>query len=106
MEQFLIKNTARFESLVKAFVPPLDDEGSTPSSAPTTSDVIVCTRIRPLLEEELSCGFRAAIFPRRVANGWVDLHDLYNAPRGVPMSKVNYKPTSTTSSLIDQHENA
>lgn len=88
MEQFLANNARRFETLVKAFVPPSADDESTSAAASINSDVLVCTRIRPLLEEESSYGFRAAIFPRRVGKGWVDLHDLYNAPRGGPVLKV------------------
>lgn len=82
MEQFLIDNTALFESLVDKFTAEdvVGKHGS--SSASPNPDIVVCTRIRPLLEEELSSGFRASIFPRTSEVGVVDLHELYNSVRG------------------------
>lgn len=47
--------------------------------------MIVSARIRPLSESE---GFPSAIFPRANQNNVVDIHDLYNHPKGIPTLKV------------------
>lgn len=47
--------------------------------------MIVSARIRPLSESE---GFPSAIFPRANQKNVVDIHDLYNHPKGVPILKV------------------
>ena len=45
----------------------------------------VSARIRPLSERE---GFPSAIFPRANQKNVVDIHDLYNHPKGIPILKV------------------
>lgn len=91
MEDFLVKNAARFETLVQRFVPEREGDSNV-SDRNDTSDTVVCVRVRPLLDDEASAGFRAAIFPRRSSfsqsSKIVDLHELYNAPRGGPALKV------------------
>lgn len=47
--------------------------------------MIVSARIRPLSENE---AFPSAIFPRANQKNVVDIHDLYNHPKGTPTLKV------------------
>ena len=47
--------------------------------------MIVSARIRPLSKDE---GFPSAIFPRSNQENVVDIHDLYNHPRGIPILRV------------------
>lgn len=47
--------------------------------------MIVSARIRPLSESEV---FPSAIFPRANQKNVVDVRDLYNHPKGIPILKV------------------
>lgn len=47
--------------------------------------MIVSARIRPLSENE---GFPSASFPRANQKNVVDIHDLYNHPKGIPILKA------------------
>jgi kinesin family protein 2/24 len=51
-------------------------------------DIVVSARIRPLLNEDVAAGFPCAVFPRSAQNAVVDIHDLYNHPRGRPILKA------------------
>ncbi|KAI0160542.1 P-loop containing nucleoside triphosphate hydrolase protein [Xylariaceae sp. FL1272] len=81
MEQFLLKNIDLYQSLVKAVKPPRVP----PATGHTNPEIVVSARIRPLVGEDT--GFPCAIFPRSVANGVVDVHELYNHPKGRPILK-------------------
>jgi len=82
MESFYLKNTPRYHQLLNL----LDTKPKPrrPKSEPN-STIRVSARIRPLSQEE---GFPSAIFPQVHRNGVVDVHDLYNHPRGKPILKV------------------
>ncbi|RYP73691.1 hypothetical protein DL769_004162 [Monosporascus sp. CRB-8-3] len=49
--------------------------------------MVVSARVRPLLDEDIAAGFPCAVFPRPAQAGVVDIHDLYNHPRGRPILK-------------------
>ncbi|TVY21755.1 Diatom spindle kinesin-1 [Lachnellula arida] len=81
MEDFYLKNIARYESLVKSLGPALKPRVSKGEAGP---NMVVSVRIRPLSKDE---GFPSAIFPRSTQGNVVDIHDLYNHPRGIPILK-------------------
>lgn len=94
MDKFYIKNAALYRNLVKAAnltpAPRIANVG-----VETSPDMIVSARIRPLLEEDIAQGFPGAVFPRSGESGVVDIHNLYNHPRGRPILKVRNKITCT-----------
>jgi kinesin family protein 2/24 len=82
MERFYLENVARYHSLVNA----LDSTSTLRVSADEAGpNMVVGARIRPLSENE---GFPSAIFHRPNQKNVVDVHDLYNHPRGTPILKV------------------
>lgn len=86
MEQFLLSNAARHQSLVKAFK--AKPHSSTDDDAVTSPNIVVATRIRPMLDHEVSSGQVVAAFPRG-HGGVVDLHELKRTVRGPPTLNVN-----------------
>jgi kinesin family protein 2/24 len=84
MDQFYLENVALFQKLVKGFRPTAEP----PTEGVSNPDLVVGTRIRPLLKEDVDAGFPVAVFPRSIEAGLVDIHDLYNHPRGRPILKV------------------
>jgi kinesin family protein 2/24 len=84
MEQFYLKNVARYHSLVGALDPTPKPRLSAGKAGP---NMVVGARIKPLLQDE---GFPSAIFPRIGQANTVDIHDLYNHPRGIPILKVQF----------------
>ncbi|KAI1870176.1 hypothetical protein JX265_006346 [Neoarthrinium moseri] len=87
MDRFLLDNAALYRTLVKGFKPT-----PVPRSTSTSSDIIVSARVRPLIDEDVEAGFPSAVFPRSLGTGVVDIHDLYNHPRGRPILKSsNYQ---------------
>jgi kinesin family protein 2/24 len=93
MEGFYLKNVAKYHSLVNALDPTPKPRVSAGSPGP---NMVVSARIRPLSKEE---GFPCAIFPRPMEENVVDIHDLYNHPRGTPILKVRGVAPVT----VDQH---
>lgn len=88
MEEFLVQNAKRYQALVEAFKPGPSTQTSTATSASTSPDIVVSTRIRPLLDEEASAGFSESVFPREAQPGVVDVHELRRPVRGLPTLKV------------------
>jgi kinesin family member 2/24 len=88
MDQFYLQNAALYRALVKALKPAGQSRPGEVAPETTSSDMVVSARIRPLLDEDLAAGFPCAIFPRSDQSGAVDIHDLYNHPRGRPILKV------------------
>ncbi|KAK4443545.1 P-loop containing nucleoside triphosphate hydrolase protein [Podospora aff. communis PSN243] len=86
MDQFYLKNVALYGKLVAGFNPP-PSMTSAASLEETTPEMVVSARIRPFLEEDIESGFPCAVYPRAVSSGVVDIHDLYNHPRGRPVLK-------------------
>ncbi|KAJ5180100.1 hypothetical protein N7492_003310 [Penicillium capsulatum] len=86
MEDFLLENAARHQHLVKAWnlknKPPIKDD------AVTSPNITVATRIRPMLEHEVSSGQVVATFPRTGASGVVDIHELRRVSFTFKVGKV------------------
>jgi kinesin family member 2/24 len=91
MDRFLLDNAAKYRTLVKAFSTTPVPQLAKVATETTSASMIVTARIRPLLNEEVAAGFPCAIFPRSAQTGLVDIHDLYNHPRGRPILKVRRK---------------
>lgn len=90
MEEYLLQNVQRYQVLIKRFVPPPAKRNVAPE--PATSDLVVATRIRPMLEDEMSSGQVPAIFTREKETGVVDLHELKRVVRGLPTLNVSTSP--------------
>lgn len=88
MDQFYLKNVARYQALVKALKPVAAAASAEAATEMSSPDMVVSARIRPLLEDEIVAGYPCALFPQSSQKGMVDLHDLYNHPRGRPILKV------------------
>ncbi|KAL2129338.1 hypothetical protein VTI74DRAFT_7930 [Chaetomium olivicolor] len=106
MEQFIIDNAERYKTLVARFKPtPSAAKGS--SSTAASPDIVVSTRIRPMLEDELSQGFPCGVYLRDGTNV-VDLHELKRPVRGLPtLISSNYAvdeifgPNATTAEIYE-----
>lgn len=99
MEQFLLENVQRYQGLVKRFVPPRTKNNAATEPQSATSDLLVATRIRPMLEDELSSGQVPAVFTRPMDEGTVDLHDLKRVVRGLPT--LNVSTSAWAASVVD-----
>ncbi|TVY56771.1 Diatom spindle kinesin-1 [Lachnellula cervina] len=80
MNDFYLKNAARYESLVKRLGPAKPRV----STGEAGSNMVVVIRIRPRSKDER---FPSAIFGRSTQKNVVDLHELHNNPRGGPALK-------------------
>ena len=99
MEQFLLANVDWYNTLVNRLKPSSVSHLSNLSTGRQIQEnddnkeahpnMVVGTRIRPWLDEDRAAGFPNAMFPRAQQAGSVDLHDLYNHPRGRPVLKVS-----------------
>lgn len=91
MDQFYLDNAALYQTLVKAVKPKPVSKTAYAQTETTSPDIVVGARIRPLLDEDVATGFPCAVFPRQDQSSVVDIHDLYNHPRGRPLLKVDNK---------------
>ncbi|OKL58682.1 hypothetical protein UA08_06026 [Talaromyces atroroseus] len=82
MEQFLLDSVPRYQSLVRAFKPP---QSNKPTDTTNSSNITVATRIRPMLDDEISSGQVAGVFARKGGSGSVDIHELRKKVRGPPI---------------------
>ncbi|KAL3472539.1 P-loop containing nucleoside triphosphate hydrolase protein [Aspergillus californicus] len=82
MDQFLLANVQRYQTLVARFKPPHVKDPST--DLQTSPNLVVATRIRPILDKETKSGQVSAVFPRRHEKAAIDIHELRNSPRGPP----------------------
>jgi kinesin family protein 2/24 len=106
MDRFLLENVALYQTLVKSFSPPSVPRTAKVATGTTSPNMVVSARVRPLLKEDVAAGFPCAVFPRSAQTGVVDIHDLYNHPRGRPILKVWRKPLhSWFSHLLVGHTN-
>ncbi|KAK5654518.1 hypothetical protein OQA88_7147 [Cercophora sp. LCS_1] len=87
MDEFYRKNADLYESLVAKFEPPPVVRGRASDSGGSIPDMLVAARVRPLLDEDIAAGFPTAVFSRPTPPGVIDVHDLYNHPRGRPILK-------------------
>lgn len=84
MEQFLLDNTERYKRLVAAFKPsPSNTKDDNSTSAST--EIVVSTRVRPMLEDEATQGFPVGTYIR---GSTVDVHELRRPVRGLPTLMV------------------
>lgn len=111
MDRFYLENAGLYSKLISSIDPelpaphfsrhgaaPLKDDVAGEQYNPTT---VVAVRVRPMLEEDLAAGFPRAVYPRTARQDGaqiVDIHDLYNHPRGRPVIKVPDR--STISSIL------
>lgn len=89
MEDFQLENADWYQVLVKRFKP--EPEPERPGAATETQpnpDMIVSTRVRPLLAEEKEIGWPKAVFPRKDQPGLLDVIELKRAVRGKPSLRV------------------
>ncbi|KAH7398367.1 P-loop containing nucleoside triphosphate hydrolase protein [Pyrenochaeta sp. MPI-SDFR-AT-0127] len=103
MERFYLENISKYHSLIDARDPYPKPRISKGEPGP---NMIVSARIRPLSEKE---GFPSAIFPRANQKNVVDIHDLYNHPKGIPIMKSSdyqvdrlYNMDSTTKEIYEE----
>ncbi|KAH6647898.1 P-loop containing nucleoside triphosphate hydrolase protein [Truncatella angustata] len=85
MDQFYLKNAAKYQDLVNALKPAPKSSKAKMTTETSSPDIIVSTRIRPLSDEDE--GFPRAVFPQSSQHGVLDIHDLYNHPKGRPLLK-------------------
>lgn len=107
MDQFYLQNKAVYRKLVARnasaqtgtlfngyTAAPQDNrkEAHPPTKEQDSSSIVIGARIRPMLPEDLAAGFPTAAYPRPATSvdgpDIVDLHDLYNHPRGRPILRV------------------
>lgn len=93
MDQFIVDNAARYKSLVMRFEPKAS--GPKAEVAPA-SDMLVTTRLRPLLPEEEAAGLPSSVFPRLRPPGVLDIHELRQPVRGLPAIKASIHLTHPT----------
>lgn len=87
MDQFLIDNASRYQSLVSAFKPAAK-AGQGKGNTTTNPDMVVSTRIRPILADESSSGLVPGVFTRNAEDGVVDVHELRKTVKGQPALNV------------------
>lgn len=87
MDQFLIDNASRYQALVSEFKPTAKATQGKMNTAPNP-DMVVCTRIRPMLADESSSGYVPGVFCRSGGDGSVDVHELRKTIKGQPALNV------------------
>lgn len=93
MDRFYLENAAQYRNMVQAFSTTPVPQAKKSATETTSPEMIVSARIRPLLDEDIAAGFPCAVYPRSAQTGdagVVDIHDLYNHPRGRPILKVRW----------------
>jgi hypothetical protein len=91
MDSFYLRNIPKYHSLLDKLDPVPKPRICNGVPSP---NMTVAARIRPLSEHE---AFPSAIFPRSSQKNVVDIHDLYNHPKGIPVLRVRLKY------LLDTH---
>lgn len=94
MDQFIVGDAATYQTLVNAFKPPVLKAPQQEST--TTPEILVTTRIRPILEDEAATGLVAGTFVRAVGKdagpiGVVDIHELRKTVKGTAALNVGHK---------------
>ncbi|KAF7554384.1 hypothetical protein G7Z17_g2937 [Cylindrodendrum hubeiense] len=85
MDRFILENAERYKTLVQRFIP--KTSSSLKAEVAPASDMLVTTRLRPLLPEEAEAGLPQALFPRARPPGVIDVHELRQPVRGLPLIK-------------------
>lgn len=87
MDQFLLDNTQAYEKLVGAFKPAAKPQDKKDGGRNT--DIIIASRLRPMLEDEIAAGLVPGVLPRKDDDLNVDLHELRKTVRGTPALNVS-----------------
>lgn len=96
MEQFMLEHAERYRRLVAAFKPTTSGPKAADSTAAST-EILVSTRLRPMLEDEINQGFPPGVYQRGRSNT-VDVHELRRPVRGLPTINVS-APTKPRTQL-------
>ncbi|KAL5339414.1 P-loop containing nucleoside triphosphate hydrolase protein [Aspergillus crustosus] len=111
MEQFLLENVKRYQTLVGRFKPPRTTGTKEPAKTDlqTSPNLVVATRIRPILEKEIQSGEVSAVYPRSGESATIDIHEMRKVPRGLPTltsysfsSDRTFDPEHTTAQIYDE----
>ncbi|KAL4794089.1 P-loop containing nucleoside triphosphate hydrolase protein [Aspergillus venezuelensis] len=107
MDQYLLDNVQRYQTLVGRFKPLVANEP--PRQPSPNPNLLVATRIRPLLESETKSGQVPGIFPRPGQDGVIDVHELRKAVHGLPTlnsfcfrSDQTFHPHQPTEIIYDE----
>ncbi|KAF2649453.1 P-loop containing nucleoside triphosphate hydrolase protein [Lophiostoma macrostomum CBS 122681] len=103
MERFYLENASKYHALVEGLDPLPKPRLTKGKPGP---GMIVSARIRPLSKNE---GFPSATFPRTSEKNVLDIHDLYNHPRGIPVLRSSdyqvdrlFDSSSTTEEIYEE----
>ncbi|EEY19590.1 conserved hypothetical protein [Verticillium alfalfae VaMs.102] len=78
--------------LVAAYRPPPTPASKEGGGTKDDAGIVIVTRLRPMLGDELSSGMVPGLFPREHTTGHVDLHELRRPVRGLPgLNSFNYR---------------
>lgn len=79
---YAVQHAQRYKALVAAFKPivPADKSDRTTEN----SDVIVASRLRPLLQDEILSRVPQGVYERQGPGGTLDVHELKRPIRGPP----------------------
>ena len=94
-EQFLIDNAERYNRLVAAFKPNQSGTKAASGSTVASPEIVVCSRVRPMLEDEITQGIPAGVHIRHSTNT-TDLHELRQPVRGLPTISVGWYTALTS----------
>ncbi|KAL2186561.1 P-loop containing nucleoside triphosphate hydrolase protein [Thermothelomyces heterothallicus CBS 203.75] len=107
MEQFIIDNAERYKKLVAAFKPSASATQQKRATDAASPDIVVCARVRPMLEDEVAQGFPVGVHIRSGTNT-VDLHELQQPVRGLPRIRSSeytvdslYGPEASTNQIYE-----
>ena len=103
MDSFYLRNKGLYEKFVTQLdssmpVPHFSRQTAAASAVPLAEidgrrnpNIAVAARIRPMLEGDIAEGFPCAVYPRAKQSAGsqiIDIHDLYNHPKGRPQLRV------------------
>ncbi|AEO59677.1 hypothetical protein MYCTH_2308140 [Thermothelomyces thermophilus ATCC 42464] len=107
MEQFIIDNAERYKKLVATFKPSASATQQKRATDAASPDIVVCARVRPMLEDEVAQGFPVGVHIRSGTNT-VDLHELQQPVRGLPRIRSSeytldslYGPEASTNQIYE-----
>lgn len=99
MDQFIIDNAEKFKSLVLSFKPKASVDRLKGGTLNINPDVLVATRLRPLIDEEVEGGVPQAVFCRSGSEGVLDAHELRKSVKWGPAINVSHCYSAWTFSL-------
>ena len=72
--QFILQHAERYRKLVAEWQP--EPHGNSPAQDQQNPDMVVCTRVRPMSDEETADGYPPGLFGREGRSGLLDVHEL------------------------------